>query len=138
MRKTTFNPLLTPSDIETVRTDSNMEDDDFGSPSRGRKNNNNTHEMSSYGSDEIFEYDQQPEHRVGYRTYFAAFMLFFGGLALVIYGAIEYWDNSEPRGLDMFIVGLIMMLPGTYGMSIVVGHLKGWIRNDTRGLILYD
>lgn len=93
MRKTTFNPLLTPSDIETVRTDSNMEDvHDFGSPSR-RKNNNNTHEMSSYGSDEIFEYDQQPEHRVGYRTYFAAFMLFFGGLVSLFQSSTKYLSH---------------------------------------------
>ncbi len=45
---------------------------------------------------------------------------------------------SHTHAHRFLLVLALVMLPGTYGMSIVVGHLKGWIRNDTRGLILYD
>jgi hypothetical protein len=74
---------------------------------------------------------------------------------MVILGGIEYWGSSESRGLDIFIIGMIskffrklllslcysfllVLLPGGYGMTIVVAHLLGRFGYDAGFLTLYD
>jgi|LakWasMet20_HOW5_FD_contig_21_593059_length_228_multi_3_in_0_out_0_1 hypothetical protein len=45
---------------------------------------------------------------------------------MVVTGAVYYWNSGFKDGMSIFIVGLIMLLPGSYGMTIVIGYCLRW------------
>mmetsp|Transcript_26025 Transcript_26025/g.24871 ORF Transcript_26025/g.24871 Transcript_26025/m.24871 type:complete len:149 (-) Transcript_26025:120-566(-) len=68
--------------------------------------------------------------RPGFRTIAAAVLLFFGGIILVISGTVVYSDTSQlvskGQGLDMLVIGAIMLLPGSYGVINLYGSWRRW------------
>jgi hypothetical protein len=86
MRKATFNPLIRESEIETVPTGNERKLEEgtiIPLTQPVRKTYKETWESNFGGSDDGFH--EQQEHRVGYRTYFAAFLLFFGGIVSLLF-----------------------------------------------------
>jgi hypothetical protein len=82
MLKSTFNPLIKESEIVNVTSSSSRKQAEQNQSSNKAALfspvRNNPWE-SSYGEREE-DYFPEPTNRVGYRTYFAAFLLFFGGI----------------------------------------------------------
>mmetsp|Transcript_26996 Transcript_26996/g.37225 ORF Transcript_26996/g.37225 Transcript_26996/m.37225 type:complete len:138 (-) Transcript_26996:166-579(-) len=60
------------------------------------------------------------------KSLLCAVVFLFGGLALFVTGAVFFWTSSDNNGLDLLILGSIMLLPGSYGIVIIYGALNGW------------
>jgi hypothetical protein len=89
MRKATFNPLIRESEIETVERKLEEGKETVTPLTQPvRKTYKETWESNFGGSDDGFH--EQQEHRVGYRTYFAAFLLFFGGIVSEFFVVYTY------------------------------------------------
>lgn len=71
---------------------------------------------------------------VGAKTVAAAFFLFFCGVIFVVVGNVIYFHSEENRGMSMIIVGALMLVPGTYGMVLVYGSMRGWRGYDRNSI----
>lgn len=71
---------------------------------------------------------------VGMRTVLAAFFLYFVGMLFVVVGYVIYFNQKESRGMSMVIVGFLMLIPGTYGVTIVYGSMRGWQGYDRNSI----
>jgi hypothetical protein len=84
--RSTFNPLV-ESDIETVEFSKRPESERKTLASELRSERSRE---TAYYSEHGYDFDsvnQVQEHRVGYRTYFAAIILFFGGLVSYLFSS---------------------------------------------------
>jgi hypothetical protein len=77
---------------------------------------------------------------INFRTVFMALIFFLGGIVLTITGAIIHWTHTDANkhGLDIFVVGCIMLLPGSYACSLLYGMYKDWKGYSSDNLPAYD
>ena len=88
----------------------------------------------SHGYDNNTSSSRISNERIGWKTKLIAFSLFGIGLILVLTGAGIYYSRPSPSssspdrksGLDMFIIGWIMLVPGSWACYQVVGNWLGW------------
>ncbi len=108
-----------------------------------------------------FDKEEKPQ-QAGWKTILAAFIMLISGLVLFITGCVIYWGHTPEdthTGFDMLIVGAVcksifylmfvwhlllpvfvipVLLPGSYGGTILYGAWKGWPGYHVTQLTSYD
>ena len=65
--------------------------------------------------------------KIPFNLVVAAFLLFFGGIALLTTGCSSLLSTTkEQQGLDILITGAVMIIPGSYGMVLILGTMLNW------------
>jgi hypothetical protein len=70
------------------------------------------------------------ERLPGWRTITSAIVFLLAGVIMFITGAVYRWtsDGTEKhnQGMDLLIVGGILLLPGMYATTVLIGAYLGW------------
>jgi len=82
--------------------------------------------------------EEQQRRLLSCRSIFSSIFLFLGGLLLAILGGVYYWNYSLEGAMALFVVGILMLLPGSYGMTLLVGYCRGWPGYEADRLPLFD
>jgi len=76
-------------------------------------------------------YERTTNPTLGIRTLLTSILLFFGGLIIFCCGAAFYWETSgdetkKTQGFDLLLAGSVMLVPGTWSMTLIYGAWRGW------------